>query len=153
MGVIMQAFYWDCPKLENQQFEWWNFLKGKLKSLSEAGFTALWLPPACKAANLGGMSMGYDPYDYYDLGEIDQKNSVPTWFGTKLQLQELITEAHLNNMQLYADIVLNHTNGADEQEVNPIDGVSRWTKYNPGSKKFNRDWTCYHPSYFERIGR
>ena len=54
-------------------------------------------------------------------------------------------------MQLYADMVLNHTNGADEQEINPIDGVSRWTKYNPGSKKFNRDWTCYHPSYFERL--
>jgi len=151
MGVIMQAFYWDCPKLENKEFAWWTLLNEKVKSLSEIGFTALWLPPACKAANLGGMSMGYDPYDYYDLGEIDQKNSVPTWFGTKLQLQELIREAHLNNMQVYADMVLNHTNGADEQEINPIDGVSRWTKYNPGSNKFNRDWTCYHPSYFERL--
>lgn len=35
-----------------------------------AGFTALWLPPASKAANIGGQSMGYDPYDYYDLGDI-----------------------------------------------------------------------------------
>ena len=151
MGVIMQAFYWDCPKLEDKEFQWWAFLKGKIKSLSETGFTALWLPPACKAANLGGMSMGYDPYDYYDLGNVDQKNSIPTWFGTKVQLEDLIREIHANGMQVYADMVLNHTNGADEQEVNPIDGVSRWTKYNPGSKKFNRDWTCYHPSYFERM--
>jgi alpha-amylase len=26
--------------------------------------------------------MGYDPYDYYDLGEFDQKGGAPTWFGS-----------------------------------------------------------------------
>ena len=150
MGVIMQAFYWDCPKLESQEFNWWKILQGKMKSLSNAGFTALWLPPACKAANMGGMSMGYDPYDYYDLGDINQKDTIPTWFGSKSQLQALIEEVHANDMQVYADMVLNHTNGADEEEVNALDGQKRWTKYNPGSGKFPRDWTCYHPSYFER---
>ncbi len=146
----MQAFYWDCPRMEDKEFEWWNFLKEKIGSLSEVGFTAIWLPPACKAANLYGMSMGYDPYDYYDLGNIDQKGSIPTWFGSRSQLEELIKEVHLNRMQVYADIVLNHTNGADEEEVNGLDGQNRWTKYKPGSEKFARDWTCYHPSYFER---
>jgi alpha-amylase len=150
MGVIMQAFYWDCPKIESQEFKWWSFLQSKTKELSEAGFTALWLPPACKAANMGGMSMGYDPYDYYDLGEIDQKNSIPTWFGSRGDLEQLISEAHTNGLQVYADMVLNHTNGADAQELNEFDGQMRWTKYNPGSKQFQRDWTCYHPSYFER---
>ncbi len=151
MGVIMQSFYWDCPKLEDKEFEWWNFLKEKIKGLKDTGFTALWLPPACKAANLGGMSMGYDPYDYYDLGEIDQKGSLPTWFGSCIELEELIQEAHRNKMQVYADMVLNHTNGADEMEINLFDGQSRWTKYNPASGKFPRDWTCYHPTYFERM--
>jgi alpha-amylase len=150
MGVIMQSFYWDCPKLEDKEFQWWTFIQEKTKSLSETGFTALWLPPACKGANMGGMSMGYDPYDYYDLGEFDQKNSIPTWFGTKDQLVQLINEAHSHGMQIYADLVLNHTNGADEEEKNEFDGQTRWTKYNPGSKKFIRDWKCYHPSYFER---
>jgi alpha-amylase len=151
MGVIMQSFYWDCPKLETKEFEWWTFLQNKTKDLSKTGFTALWLPPACKPGNLGGMSMGYDPYDYYDLGEIDQKGSVPTWFGSRGQLEQLIHEAHLNGMQVYADLVLNHTNGADEEEINMFDGQKRWTKYNPGSGKFVRDWRCYHPSYFERL--
>lgn len=150
MGVIMQAFYWDCPRLEDKEFEWWNFLKEKVGALSEVGFTAVWLPPACKAANLDGMSMGYDPYDYYDLGDVDQKGSVSTWFGSRSQLEELIKEAHLKGMQVYADIVLNHTNGADQEEVNGLDGQKRWTKYTPGTGKFARDWTCYHPSYFER---
>src|SRR5690242_17791556 len=152
MGVIMQAFYWDCPKLENKEFQWWLLVKDKIKDLRNTGFTALWLPPACKAANLfGNMSMGYDPYDYFDLGDIDQKNSKPTWFGTRNDLEQLINEAHINNMQVYADLVINQTNGGDEQELNPIDNIMRWTKYNPGSKKFARDWTCYHPSYFERM--
>ncbi len=151
MGVIMQSFYWDCPKLEDKEFEWWNFINGKIKGLKDVGFTALWLPPACKAANLGGMSMGYDPYDYYDLGDIDQKSSVPTWFGSRQHLEELVAEARQHDMQVYADMVLNHTNGADETELNLFDGQSRWTKYNPGSGKFPRDWTCYHPAYFERM--
>jgi len=151
MGVILQGFYWDCPKLENQEFNWWNFLRERIKTVADAGFTALWLPPACKAANMGGMSMGYDPYDFYDLGNIDQKGSVETWFGSQRELQELINEAHRNHIQVYADMVLNHTNGADEEEVNGIDGVKRWTKYKPGSNKFPRDWKCYHPSNFERM--
>jgi alpha-amylase len=31
MGVLLQAFYWDCPKLENKEFEWWGFVKEKIK--------------------------------------------------------------------------------------------------------------------------
>jgi alpha-amylase len=58
MGVIMQAFFWDCPKIEGKEYQWWNHVKGEIPSLKQAGFTALWLPPASKAANVGGMSMG-----------------------------------------------------------------------------------------------
>ncbi len=150
MGVMMQAFYWDCPKHEQQEFEWWNVLRSKVPELSAAGFSALWLPPASKAANIGGMSMGYDPYDFYDLGNIDQRDSVKTWFGSRNDLVHLISTAHQYQLQVYADMVLNHTNGADAEEINLYDGQKRWTKYTPGSGKFSRDWTCYHPSTFER---
>jgi alpha-amylase len=68
MGVMMQAFYWDCPQI------WWAHLQSKVPELASAGFTALWLPPANKATN--NISMGYDPYDFFDLGEFDQKGSV-----------------------------------------------------------------------------
>ncbi len=150
MGVLLQAFYWDCPKTDNQEFTWWNYVKTKVPSLKATGFTALWLPPASKAANLGGMSMGYDPYDYYDLGEFDQKGSIKTWFGSKDELISLINTIHDNSMQVYADFVLNHNNGADEEELNPIDNKKHWTKFNPKSRRFPRDWNCFHPSVFER---
>ncbi len=149
MGVIFQAFYWNCPDLEQQDGTWWNFVTGKIPELQQAGFTALWLPPACKAANLGGPSMGYDPYDYYDLGDLNQKGRTKTWFGNQAELVTLINAAHTANLQVYADLVLDHNSGGDAQELNPIDGHTRWTKFNPGSGKFPRDWQCFHPSPYE----
>lgn len=53
-------------------------------------------------------------------------------------------------MGAIADMVINHNSGADEEEVNPLDGKSRWTKFNPKSGKFPRDWNSFHPSRYER---
>ncbi|MBI3600128.1 MAG: DUF1939 domain-containing protein [Nitrospinae bacterium] len=147
MGVIMQAFYWDCPKLENKEHQWWEHVKSKVPSLSEVGFTALWLPPVSKAAD--NTSMGYDPYDYYDLGNLNQKGAIKTWFGSKNELIGLIRVVHKNNMHVYADLVINHNSGADYQEVNQVDKQKRWTRFIPKSKKFRRNWKCFHPSMYE----
>jgi alpha-amylase len=149
MGVMLQTFYWDCPREDNKEFQWWNYIRREIPGLAKAGFTSLWLPPIHKAANLGGPSMGYDPYDYYDLGEFDQKGSIPTWFGTRKDLEALIAEAHKNSLSVIADIVINHNSGADAQEVNPITGQSRWTLFNPKSGKFPRNWESFHPSMYE----
>ncbi len=108
MGVLMQTFYWDCPGRENRDGDWWNFITSKLPELQQAGFTALWLPPAAKAANLNGPSMGYDPYDYYDLGDFNQKGRTKTWFGNQAELKMLTDGTHARGMQVYADYVPNH---------------------------------------------
>ena len=149
MAVMMQAFYWDCPRDADQEYQWWNHVRMRIADLAGAGIKALWLPPVHKAANLGGASMGYDPYDYYDLGEFDQKGSVKTWFGAKDELQALIATAHDHGMDVIADFVITHCSGADVQEVNPITGQSRWTKFTPKSGRFLRDWQCFHPNFFE----
>ena len=149
MGVMMQTFHWDCPREDKKEFQWWNYINEKIPTLAKAGFTSLWLPPIHKAANLFGPSMGYDPYDYYDLGEFDQKGNVPTWFGTRQELESLIESAHRHGLSLIADIVINHNSGADAQEVNPITGQSRWTVFNPKSEKFPRNWEAFHPSKYE----
>jgi hypothetical protein len=95
---MLQAFYWDCPKLENREPQWWTFIKSKLPTIARAAFTALWLPPANKAASW--KSMGYDPYDYYNPGEFDQKGGVPTWFGSKAELLDVIQSAHAAGLSL-----------------------------------------------------
>jgi alpha-amylase len=149
MGVLFQAFYWNCPQQEQQDGTWWNFVATKIPELQRAGFTAIWLPPASKAANLGGPSMGYDPYDYYDLGDFNQKGRTKTWFGNQAELTALINAAHTAKMQVYADLVLDHNSGGDAQELNLIDQQTRWTVFNPASKKFTRNWECFHPSPYE----
>jgi alpha-amylase len=149
MGVMMQTFHWDCPREDKREFQWWNYINEKIPSLAKTGFTSLWMPPIHKAANLFGPSMGYDPYDYYDLGEFDQRGGIPTWFGTRRELENVIESAHSHKLSVIADIVINHNSGADSQEVNPITRQSRWTKFNPKSGKFVRDWESFHPSMYE----
>jgi alpha-amylase len=148
MGVLLQSFYWDCPSAEKQEGKWWDYLTTQIAAIAADGFTALWLPPSSKAANW--KSNGYDPYDYYDLGDFDQKGNTSTWFGNKASLKKLIEAAHRSSLQVYADVVLNHNSGADAQEPNPLlAGQKRWTKFTPKSGKFPRNWECFHPCRFE----
>ncbi|ADW68393.1 alpha-amylase domain-containing protein [Granulicella tundricola] len=148
MAVMMQAFYWDAPKLENREHDFWNFIAERVEDLGKAGINALWLPPINKGSS--NTSMGYDPYDFFDLGDFDQKGGTKTWYGNRAELEALITKAHANSVGVYADMVINHNSGADEEEVNPLDGEKRWTKFNPASGIFPRDWNSFHPSRFER---
>ena len=151
MGVIMQAFYDSCPGDMKQEFKWWSFLQTKIASLAKEGFTALWLPPANKAACIDSRtSMGYDPYDYYDLGEFDQCKGVATWFGTKDELVDLINIIHENGMSVYADLVINHNSGGMQEGLYPGTNKPRYTKFDTLSDKFKRNADHFHPSTFER---
>jgi len=120
--TIMQFFQWDLPS----DGEHWNFLKKQSKALSDAGINTLWLPPAYKGAG-GKKDAGYAVYDLYDLGEFNQKGSRRTKYGTKDEYIAAIAEAHRENIQILADIVLNHKGGPDGTEwvkvakVDPID--------------------------------
>lgn len=110
-GVMLQAFEWNVPS-EGKHYE---FLKNELDHLHEVGFSALWLPPACKATSV--FDTGYGIYDLYDLGEFDQKGERRTKYGTKQDLHDLIDALHERGMQAYADVVLNHKAAADEEET------------------------------------
>jgi len=146
MGVLLQAFYWNCHEAEDRRERWWPHIEAKLGDLARAGFTALWLPPAHKGdARLG---MGYDPYDYFDLGEFDQRGGVATGFGTRAQLASLIASAHARGLQVYADVVYNHCSGG-ELEPHPDAGGEYWTRFDPASGRFPRDHASFNPSRFE----
>ena len=67
---------------------WWNFVAERVPELAKSGFNALWLPPVSKAAS--NRSMGYDPYDYFDLGDFDQKGGSKTSYGNRAELEALI---------------------------------------------------------------
>lgn len=108
-GVIIQFFHWYHPG------NLWNEFAEKAEYLRDLGVTAVWFPPANKCSlNMEGR--GYDVYDLYDLGEFDQKGSIPTRYGTKAEYLMAIEKAHEAGMSVYADIVLNHRMGGDEEE-------------------------------------
>ena len=56
MGVLMQAFHWDCPRVDSREFAWWTFVREPVPSLARASLISLWLPPVHKAANISGPS-------------------------------------------------------------------------------------------------
>ncbi|MDI1324893.1 MAG: alpha-amylase [Algoriphagus sp.] len=110
-GVMMQYFHWYTPN----DGRLWNELAENAQSLSEAGFSSVWLPPAYKGAN-GGYDTGYGVYDLFDLGEFDQKGTVRTKYGTRDEYLNAIRTAQSAGIEVYGDIVFNHKMGGDQEE-------------------------------------
>ena len=113
-GMMMQYFEWYLECHQNL----WNNVGQKAEELGKAGVTSVWLPPAYKCIG-GANDVGYGVYDLYDLGEFDQKGSIPTKYGTKEEYIEAITKIQQAGMEVYADIVLNHKMGADKLQLIP----------------------------------
>jgi alpha-amylase len=110
-GVLFQFFHWHS----RNDGSLWDELAAEAEALCQAGITAVWIPPACKGAG-GVEDTGYGVYDLFDLGEFDQKGAVRTKYGTRAQLLEALGAARRAGLQVYADVVLNHRQGADETE-------------------------------------
>ena len=69
-----------------------------LPMIRAAGYTAILLSPHQRRAAATRAS-GYDPFDF---------RSFKSAHGTETQLAELIRKAHALQIQVYADMVLNH---------------------------------------------
>lgn len=123
--VMLQAFFWDVPvDNENKDGFWWDNLNSKAPEFKEIGITGIWIPSPAKG-NWGITDMGYGIYDHYDLGNYDQKGTIETRFGSRQELESMISAMHDTNngqpkVEVYADIILNHMYSSDEDaEVNP----------------------------------
>jgi alpha-amylase len=111
-GVIFQFFHYKYKEGGTL----WNEIKKEADNLSKKGITAIWFPPPYKG-NGGGFDVGYGVYDLFDLGEFNQKGTIPTKYGTKLELESAINEVRSRDMQAYVDTVFNHKVGGDYTEL------------------------------------
>lgn len=84
----------------------WSEITRKMPELAEAGYESLWLPPPTKAS--GGLSVGYDLWDRFDLGSKDQRGTVGTRYGTEAELLTLMQTAHRFGIRVYFDNIMNH---------------------------------------------
>ncbi len=119
--AMMQAFYWDVP-VDDQNFNgsWWDTLAAQSTTLKDAGFTGIWVPAPSKG-NFGIFDMGYGIFDHYDLGNYNQKGTTETRFGSRAELESMISTMHQSpKIEVYADIILNHIYTSEsESETNP----------------------------------
>jgi len=84
----------------------WREITAKMPELAEAGYESLWVPPPTKGS--GGLSVGYDLWDRFDLGSKDQRGSVATRYGTAEELKILVETAHRFGIRVYFDNIMNH---------------------------------------------
>ncbi len=145
-GVMMQGFYWDCPQ------GWYSTMTANAPDVRNMrggyGIDRIWFPAPSKADG-GGFSMGYDPYDYYDLGQYNQQGSIPTRFGTQSALKSAIAAYTNVGVVCMADMVLNHRSGG-ASEANPNTGGTSYTDFSGvASGECTWHYNEFHPSTYE----
>ena len=155
---MLQGFHW----YSEGNATLYDNTKNSADYLKEMGISSIWLPPAYKGSG-GGYSVGYDPYDLFDLGEFEQKETIATKYGTKEQYLQCCKTLQKKGISVIVDIVLNHKAGGDEKErfnVVKVDENNRqqnisepfeiesYTKFTfPGRgkkySKFEWNFTCF----------
>lgn len=96
------------PQIIVQYFETeWAEITARMPELAAAGYTALWLPPPTKGAE-GDVDVGFSVFHRFDLGDLDQRGTVRTKYGTRDEVVRLVQEAHRFGLLVYFDTVMNH---------------------------------------------
>src|SRR5689334_1456941 len=72
-----------------------------------AGYGAIWLPPPTKGAD-GVADVGFALFDRFDLGDVNQRGTTATRYGTLAQLQSMVRTAHQYGIRVYFDTIMNH---------------------------------------------
>ena len=137
---ILQGFWWDF-KNNNYPAGWANYLSDLAPRLKQAGITAVWVPVSCKNSNPA--SVGYSPFDRYDLGDKYQKGRIKTPFGDKDEFLRMVAVMHANGIEVIQDVVLNHIDGSGSGSgQGGIDSVGvRWYNANKASNSWPNDPT------------
>ena len=159
--TLLQYFEWYLPADAGH----WKRAAADAGHLKEAGFTGVWLPPAYKGAN-GINDVGYGAYDLYDLGEFDQKGTVPTKYGTKREYLKAIKSLQGAGLMVLADVVFNHKMGADgcEQveaercqasnrcdEEQQKETIGAWTSFTFPGRKGKYSSFCWNHTHFDGV--
>lgn len=136
--IMLQGWYWDYPGTVDGHV-WADTLEQRAESLADAGFTYVWLPPLSRASS-GSNSNGYDPQDLYDLGETFGGGA--TRFGTRADLDALITTFNNHSINAVADVVYNHRDGGRPENNPAVEGWIEnytWTKSENGDNAYPSD--------------
>jgi hypothetical protein len=86
----------------------WDTIEDRMADIHRVGYGRLWLPPPARADS-GGLSVGYDVFDRFDLGA--PRNE--TLYGTETSFRTLIRAAHAATIRVNTDFIPNHNGFSD----------------------------------------
>lgn len=163
--VVLQGFWWDYWN-NNYPNNWSTYLADLAPRLRAMGIDAVWIPPTIKNKNATG-SVGYSPFDHYDLGDKFQGGSTSTRFGTKDNYLRAVAILHANGIEVIQDVVFNHMDGAGSDNgsggQDPVAPSNKWKNFRyvsyatPGTTqdfanyaarrgRFPKNWQNFHPN-------
>ncbi len=87
----------------------WDTIDERMPDIFAAGYGRLWLPPPARADS-GSLSVGYDVFDRFDLGQ--PRNE--TLYGTEAGLKQLVRNAHTAGVKVNTDFIANHNGFSDK---------------------------------------
>lgn len=92
-NVLLQGFNWNSWRKYNKQY--YRYLQTKSKEIKDFGIDGVWFPPPSKSVS----PQGYMPLDLYNLN---------SQYGYDEDLVRCINTFHNDDIDVYADLVLNH---------------------------------------------
>jgi len=127
----------------------WDDIERRTPDVFLAGYDALWLPPPAKSS-FG--SVGYDPFDRFDLGKPPLLTFSPsrerTTYGTEATFQAMIDELQRAGAEIYIDGIFNHNGGRTTSDAFLAQGgyPGFWIpRENPPRNKLpTDDWGDFH---------
>src|SRR5437868_6391752 len=129
--IVLQGFWWDYWN-NNYPNNWSTYLADLAPRLRDMGIDAVWIPPTVKNKNATG-SVGYSPFNHYDLGDKFQGGSTATRFGTKDQYLRAVAILHANGIDVIQDMVWNHMDGAGSETgaggQDPTAPANQWKNF------------------------
>ena len=98
----------------------WDEMYRRMPEVAEIGYDVIWTPPPTKGPTGKGVTwanVGYNLYDRFDVGDVPQRGSLETRYGSRGSLRNMIDAAHALDVQIIPDIIMNHNgNGPDFRE-------------------------------------
>ena len=108
--VMLQGYQWNVPTNPTLKGVWYDRLRGQADSNEFSRFSMMWMPPPQKCDS-GAGSVGYDPFDYYDLGTYSEKFTTETRYGSESELQACMSALRAKGINPIVDLVFNHNVG------------------------------------------
>jgi alpha-glucosidase len=120
--IYVRSFY-DSDRDGNGDL---NGIISKMEYLEHLGVDAIWLTPFFKSP---GRDQGYDPASYH---MVDPK------FGNNSDLRRLVDRAHMSNIKVILDLVMNHTSDQHPWFLNTLRAANKARRIKSGYD-FERD--------------